>query len=299
MNERAEREPSPAAERPSGQLPTELSLRPPEDTDLIPRTHSLPPVEPSGALGVGEISLAQGGRIEGRVFSSRGEPLVGVAVRLQAGGLWEDRLTGGVGLRFSLSHGDELSDWDADFTRGSDLDFGAPSWRGFPVKSREDGRYAIRSVPRGRHTLVAVQGERSLARRDGIAVRAGQVRGGVDFVLAPGPVLEVEVRDTQGVAVAGASISASDDEGFSQVLVTDAGGLAVAAQPSPGRFDVELKPLSALSRRNQSATLDEQGATVFEGVRPGLYRVSLLDGAPASAEVEVTSAGARVLLSRN
>ncbi|MBL4846189.1 MAG: hypothetical protein JKY65_11730 [Planctomycetes bacterium] len=60
---------------------------------------------------------------------------------------------------------------------------------------------------------------------------------------------------------------------------------------------VELKPLTALTARNQVTTLDERGAAVFSGVRPGRYRVTVLGGVPASVEVDVSSAGARAVLS--
>ncbi|MBL4846190.1 MAG: hypothetical protein JKY65_11735 [Planctomycetes bacterium] len=268
----------------------QLVLTPPAEGDLVRAGHDVASAQQWTTLDVGDLRLVQGGRIEGRVFDPAGAPLAGVSVRLQQGLLAADRgrntSPGGViyldgpelnmgNVEFSFGEtGGPLLTLDAQpFSniRGQLISFTSESLD--PVTtSRADGSYVLHGVRPGTHSLVASQAQSAIARRDGVSVLAHQVRPGVDFRLAPGPVVEVTVVDAGGTPIQGAQVWVSDAEGLSQQLVTDARGVVVSPQPfATRRFDLWVTASGMLA----------QGSAVQapDGVERFRVRVALLAAA--------------------
>lgn len=263
----------------------QLSLEPPAETDLIPQDVMVR-VRRGGEIDLGDTPLASGGRVEGRVDSSRGGPLVGVTIRLQRGGLSIDRLLTATGLGFSF---DDVTDWGdrIEINEYGINQYGARQitsidLRGQPgptATSRADGSYTLHSVPPGSYTLVADGGKSAIARRDGISVQAGQVRAGVDFRLVQGPVLEVEVRDPLGTPIQGAVVAATDEEGVSMAFVTNAEGVGVTPEPFAGRqFQLTV---TALGMQAQVCSVEAP-----EGAERFRIRLTVLAGAQVTGRCD-------------
>ncbi|MBL4846191.1 MAG: carboxypeptidase regulatory-like domain-containing protein [Planctomycetes bacterium] len=267
-----------------------VALGPPGETDLIPRDHPLPRVGHGDTVDLGDLPLHQGGRIEGHVRGARGGPLAGVQVRLDEKGLGaatHSFLDVGMSSNFGsgsivyLQEGKTISLDQLSSLGGRSLQL--QTWGGGAsgpsTNSRADGSYTLHAVPQGSYTLVAIQGQSAVARRDGVTIRPHEVRAGVDFRLAPGPRLEVEVYDGRGVPIRGATVTANDNEGFQQVLETNAQGVATSLQPFAGR-EFNLSVTKANMRVQTSSIQAPEGAELFR------VRVTLLAAAQLSGRTD-------------
>jgi len=252
-------------------LPSHLGLAPPAETDLLPSQAEIPDLGQGDARDVGDLPLAQGGRIEGHVSNTLGLPLAGVQIRTQQGSLALDRALGGsVVLANDASWGSGLSHTSAirglePVSTADAIVFSSSSSNAFrgglvlsseelgpTTRSRADGSFTLHAVPPGNHTLVALLRPYSVSRRDAIAVRAGATTRGVRLSLAPGLVLEVEVLDSRGRPIPRAAVTGTDDEGASFVTLTDAQGVATSPPLTSRRFDVQV---TAAGQRSTSSAL--------------------------------------------
>jgi hypothetical protein len=131
-------------------------LAPPPELDWIARTHAAPLLGDARVLDLGDLALAQGGRIEGRVGDAEGAPVAGAHVGIQEASFYSDHSIDQAVLSRLLS---SEGTWDPYEPRAT---------------SRADGTYSLRGVKPGMHSLAATK-EGATERRDGVSVASREV----------------------------------------------------------------------------------------------------------------------------
>lgn len=215
----------------------------------------LPRAEVTGEtlINLGELSLAPGGAVRGRVLDEWGGPLVGVGV--------------GLGPELEALGGDpaEVRALAAAFPLLVDL---APDVAPPIVLSAPDGSYALTGVPVGRFMVVAAAvptAERVLvpARVEGVRVEAGQDTAAPDLVLRAARDEELvrgRVLAPDGSPLAGAAVA------LQRAGVDHAGGRTLSDEQ--GRFALLVPPDLAFDLRARDPG-GLHGEVVQAGVRPG------------------------------
>lgn len=204
-------------------------------------------------INLGELLLAPGGAVRGRVLDEWGGPLAGVGV--------------GLGPELEALGGDpaEVRALAAAFPLLVDL---APDVAPPIVLSAPDGSYALTGVPVGRFMVVAAavpSAERVLvpARVEGVLVEAGQATAVPDLVLRAARAEELvrgRVLAVDGSPLAGAAVSlerAGASYAGGRTTSDEAGRFALLAPPG---LDFELRAHHARGH---------QGEGRLQGVRAG------------------------------
>lgn len=209
------------------------------------------------------IALQAVGSLAGRVVDSDGKPIAGVTVRVD----------------FQQRH---------LFLRAS----------GFPLESRSDpeGLFRIQDVPPGSVDLVAQAAGWQAGTVDGLDLRAGEEKRGLEIVLSPAAVLRGRVLAPSGRTLPHAQVllaPADRQSGFHLSETDDEGRYELASLP-PGLRTVEAThPDHGMVRRQVEVQVGDNAFDIsLEGGAEVAGRVVDEHGAPVpGAQVWLTSTG--------
>jgi protocatechuate 3,4-dioxygenase beta subunit len=220
-----------------------LTVEGPPNTDFVPLSHSITAntlrTSEDSVIGAGDLALEVGGSVSGFVLDRQGAPIAGAEVRLGTG-TPDDELpsflegNGWNAVIISSGSGDltALSSRSSDFIdtkliQGSRVVLGGAFAAGGPrTVSDSSGRFVLRRVPPGMHTIVAKAPGRLTQRKDGVGVQPRGATQGVRFALEQAPGLEVEVVDEGGRPILDATLAVTLPD-FSVIQAkTDARGRA-------------------------------------------------------------------------
>ncbi|MGE0545475.1 MAG: carboxypeptidase regulatory-like domain-containing protein [Kofleriaceae bacterium] len=115
-----------------------------------------------------------------------------------------------------------------------------------------DGRFRIRGLAKGKHTIVANVAGFAEARSKQLAVEPGQLIPGVDLVVTAGTMLTGRITDQHGVPVAGAHVAARPELGAQLETISDTSGDYVLG---PVTGTVELR-VDAHGHADSSRTIE-------------------------------------------
>lgn len=173
-----------------------------------------------------ELTLAQGASIAGIIMDGRsGSPVQNAAIEL-----------------FDKKSSDGLLGFFAD-----------GDWS---TESAEDGTFHFSNLPAGEYTITAKHDEFSETQYGPFDLGETAVEN-ITIMLHPGATLHVEVLDSEGIAIADATVTAVNSENqISETANTGADGIATLPPLTAGNYQISYTDLAAFNTDDNTGSLD-------------------------------------------